>query len=487
MSWSDEKILITDDEQQVAGITRTVLLADYAPNQIIVATDSNEAVNILQEHEVAVLLCDLQMPGLDGVAVLAEAHRYSPNTVSILVTARATKEMMIRALNDGYVWRCIEKPWDSDELRALVKEAHERYRESVEMEEEKQAKAPQSGMQTGKGKGLVLKRGDLQRRRKSSKRLGGVRIAVPRLRTTGRGPSASGRLGQQGTPRRKKIIRKKQSGGTANEKTKRDKIDNRYKNLSLVKEGGSGIVYRADDTLLDMPVAIKVLAEEVAKDKESLAELLSEARIAMSLSHKHIVRLHNIQETSGMYYLIMEYIDGCSFIDLLENRGSLDPDMVLQMTEIFEDALGYAHRRGVYHRDLKPGNIMLSNDGLLKIIDFGLACLAETAKKDSEIRGTPYYMSPEAMKGEISDQRTDIYSLSIMMHEFLTGFLPRHDGDEQPENILDYRPLPYAELPEPVRDVLIRGWAFDQQERWQEITDFTSALREALQKGYSLS
>ena len=183
----------------------------------------------------------------------------------------------------------------------------------------------------------------------------------------------------------------------------------------------------------------------------------------------------------------MEYIDGCTLADLLESRGHLAPDMILQILDILDDALGYAHRRGVYHRDLKPDNIMLGDDGLLKIIDFGLACLAETKRTKLEIRGTPYYMSPEEMECSDIDQRADVYSLSVMIHELIIGHLPRHDGLEAPENILDYRPMPYPELPEDVQNVLLKGWALNADDRWPDVASFFLALRSALKAGYNLA
>lgn len=487
MNHTGQKILIVDDEEQVAQVTKTVLLSCYSPSDIIVVTRAEDAITILEEQDIAVLLCDLQMPGMNGDAVLREAHKINPRTISILVTGHATKEIMISALNDGSIWKCMEKPWDATFMCNSVQEAFKVYEDALaieerDIEEESAKQTPKLG--GGAGKPLVVKKGNVRRGQRRAGRIGKGRALRLSKLSIGKDKEAVTKSSTKKKVFKKKVIKKTQPSGKP--LTKRKNVDERYQNLVLIQEGGSGVVYKADDTLLGMPVAIKVLADSIAQNKEALAELFTEARIAMQLSHKHIVRLHNVHETNGLYYLIMEYIDGCTLSSLLESRGRFQPDMVLQIVDIFDDALGYAHRRGVFHRDLKPGNIMLADDGLLKIIDFGLACLAETVKEKMEIRGTPYYMSPEEMACGDIDQRADIYSLSVTMHEFLVGHLPRHDGAEAPENILDYRPMPYPELPEVVQEVLQKGWARNVDDRWSDMASFSSALRPALRAGYHL-
>ena len=484
-----ERILIVDDETRVAGITKTVLLSDFPPNDIIVCDKSDEAIRILKEQEIAVLLCDLQMPIHDGTEVVSEAYKSNHNTVSVIVTARATKEGMIKALNEGHIWRCIEKPWDAQQMCDTVKQAIDLYRRNVALDrataqaaDSAAPAAPESepAPRGGSGK-LVISKGKVRPRMRGAGRRPGSR--VPRVSRT---KSVAPRV-------KKKILmtKGKSKGATPAKDTspqpeRLSLVDDRYRGLAMIKEGGSGVIYRADDTLLGMPVAIKILADTIAQDKKSMTELFEEARIAMQLSHKNIVRLHNIQETNGLYYLVMEYIDGSTFTQILASRGTLAPEMVIQMTDIFEDALGYAHRRGVYHRDLKPDNVMLSSDGILKIIDFGLACL-DQANRGDEIRGTPYYMSPEEIEGTTIDQRSDIYSLSIMMHEFLIGELPRHAGDTEPETILDYRPLVYSELPEYVQHVLQKGFARSSVERWDDVESFSNSFRIALRESYGVA
>ena len=227
-----------------------------------------------------------------------------------------------------------------------------------------------------------------------------------------------------------------------------------------------------------MPVAIKLLSAEFAGDERVLATLFAEARIAMQLSHKHIVRLHNIVESRGVYYLVMEYIDGCTLRELLKESGAMPADSVLKVVDVCEDALGYAHRHHVYHRDLKPDNLMLSSDGVLKIIDFGLACLLGRTADSDQICGTPYYISPEEIRGDEIDHRSDIYSLSIMIHELLVGELPCHkDGFVPPME--DFVPVASPEIPEAVAKVLMTSFESDPSKRWQTVHEFAHAFRTA--------
>jgi serine/threonine-protein kinase len=257
------------------------------------------------------------------------------------------------------------------------------------------------------------------------------------------------------------------------------KIDRRYNIVRLIREGGSGIVYEAHDTLLDMPVAIKVLLPKFVQDVESITALRNEARIAMQLSHKHIVRLHNLQEYDGGFYMVMEYIDGCTFRDILKAQGKLSLPTVMQVTSICADAIGYAHRRNVLHRDIKPDNLMLTRDGVLKVIDFGLACLSHLARKNKLFSGTPMYVSPEEIRGDTLDQRADIFSLAVTLHELLTGHMPTADG-ARASDLTPYCPVVSSEMPEPIRPVFEKALALDPNQRWKTVNEFSDALIKAV-------
>jgi serine/threonine protein kinase len=260
-------------------------------------------------------------------------------------------------------------------------------------------------------------------------------------------------------------------------------LANRYRDLVPINEGGSASVYRATDGLLKMTVAIKTIAEHFAKKTEAMAILFNEARLAMQLSHRNIVRLHTVQESDGIYFLVMEYISGSTLRTILDRSGPLSPETVLQIVGVCEEALGYAHRRQVYHRDLKPENLMLTDDGILKVIDFGVACLAlRDVRNREDMQGTPYYISPEEILGKPIDQRADVYSFGITIHELLTGSLPYDGGGT--DDPLAYLPVAHEELPEPMRGFLQTSFARECDERWQEINEFAEKFREAYAMSY---
>lgn len=463
MSQIVRKVLIVDDEPMVAETTRRTLVSLLPSLEVITCTDSKKALGILREAPIAVLLCDLQMPMLDGVAVMHEAYKANPHTVSILITAYATKDSMIRALNDGRVWRCLEKPWNPMVLVEMVEEAVNLYAERVAGSTPKPTGKPappgKGKIRVGKGPRLPELHRKIVSAIQANPKLGPPHRMAPRKVLPRPGSS---------TPPPKTLSGERLAPA------------GRYRNMTLLAKGGMGAVYKADDTLLHNTVAIKVLSEDVARDEEAIEMLLDEARIAMQLSHKHIVRLHNLEEVQGTYQIIMEYIEGCTFRKLLRDSGAFPLDMVSQIVEICDDALGYAHRRNVYHRDLKPDNLMLRNDGVTKIIDFGLACLKEKQRHSGQIQGTPYYISPEEIHGGPLDQRADVYSLGIMLHEFILGELPKHAGGEVPANVFDFVPRASSRLPGNLQAVLQKSFATEPKDRWDDVHALATAFRNAL-------
>lgn len=259
-------------------------------------------------------------------------------------------------------------------------------------------------------------------------------------------------------------------------------LDDRYRIDFKINEGGHGTIYKATDTLLDMPVAVKVLSDRFQTDVDAMSGLRREARVAIQLSHKHIVRLHNLQNSKGVFYLVMEYIQGISLGEFLRHIGPMEWSAVLQAVFICADALSYAHRRGILHRDIKPSNLMLREDGVLKIIDFGMACLAQSDRMNEYIVGTPYYISPEELKGQPLDQRADVFSLGVTVHELLTGHLPIEDGAAPPD-LKMYHPVSDPRLPDELRAVLDRAMAVKPDQRWVDLNAFARALHQTMPGG----
>jgi serine/threonine-protein kinase len=196
-----------------------------------------------------------------------------------------------------------------------------------------------------------------------------------------------------------------------------------------------GIVYEAYDPQLDRRVALKVLPPELTYDPRFVARFLREGRLAAALSHPNVVTVYEAGEAGGQYYLAMELVAGTNLSRFLRERGPLDPDPALRILQQVAAALDAAHARGIVHRDVKPGNILLPPGSAVKVSDFGIARTAGEAgpTQTGDILGTAEYMSPEQARGERTDFRTDIYSLGCVAYEMLTGQPPfGSGGDNRP-------------------------------------------------------
>ena len=183
--------------------------------------------------------------------------------------------------------------------------------------------------------------------------------------------------------------------------------------------GGMGAVYSATDQVLQRSVAIKLLKEQSGEEVGKTLRL--EAQIAARLLHDNVVRIYDFGQAEGTWYLVMEQVDGTSYVKRWRQLTLADRLRILAQVA---DALDYAHHQGVIHRDIKPGNVLLTATDVPKLSDFGLSLLAEQADEAGSIRGTPHYMSPEQTKGKRLDFRTDLYSLGVMLYESATGTVP---------------------------------------------------------------
>src|SRR5688500_11875596 len=211
-----------------------------------------------------------------------------------------------------------------------------------------------------------------------------------------------------------------------------------YELVGTLGAGGMGEVHRAHDTRLRRDVALKVLPEEVASSPERLARFEREARIVASLNHPNIVTLHSIEEAAGTRFLTMELVEGRSLADLI-GPGGLPLAQVLDVMTPIADALAAAHSKGIVHRDLKPANVMVTHDGRVKVLDFGLAKVTHTEPDGQragtatiasplsmvgEVLGTVPYMAPEQIFGEDVDARTDLFAFGILAFELVAGRRP---------------------------------------------------------------
>jgi len=203
-----------------------------------------------------------------------------------------------------------------------------------------------------------------------------------------------------------------------------DMLVGRYRIVALLGRGGMGEVYRADDLTLDQPVALKFLSTAVTRDESAVTRFRNEVRIARQVSHPNVCRVYDLAEVDGDYFLSMEYVDGEDLGSLLRRIGRLPEDKGLDIARRLCAGLAAAHERGVLHRDLKPGNVMLDGRGQVLLTDFGLAGIAGEIAGNEVRNGTPAYMAPEQLSGKKVSVRSDIYSLGLVLHEIFTGRKP---------------------------------------------------------------
>jgi serine/threonine protein kinase/tetratricopeptide (TPR) repeat protein len=262
-----------------------------------------------------------------------------------------------------------------------------------------------------------------------------------------------------------------------------------YKILSKLGEGGMGIVYEAQDTKLDRTVALKFLPPELMRDEDSKTRFIHEAKAAAALSHPNICTIFEIDEAEGQTFIAMECVEGMSLKERIAG-GPLALEQAIDVASQILQGLQKAHEKGIVHRDIKPGNIMLTADGRAKIMDFGLAKLSGATKvtKTGTTVGTAAYMSPEQARGDEIDRRSDIWSVGVMLHEMLTGQVPFRGeyGEAVLYSILNEAPEPVTSLrtgvPIDLERVVEKALTKNPAERYQHAEEMLVDLRRAGRK-----
>jgi eukaryotic-like serine/threonine-protein kinase len=260
-------------------------------------------------------------------------------------------------------------------------------------------------------------------------------------------------------------------------------FDGRYRVIRRLGSGGMANVYLAEDEELGRRVAIKVLDEKHANDEQFVERFRREAKNAASLSHPNIVSIYDRGEAEGTYYIAMEYIEGRTLKDLIVARGPLPVERVVSYARQILGAVRFAHRKGIVHRDIKPHNVLVDTDGRLKVTDFGIARAGASQMTEAgSIIGTAQYLSPEQARGASVDQRSDLYSVGVVLNEMLTGSVP-FTGDTPVEIAMKHIsavPQPPSatrpDVPEDLDLVVLRALAKDPRERFQTAEEMDSEL-----------
>ena len=257
------------------------------------------------------------------------------------------------------------------------------------------------------------------------------------------------------------------------------RLDGRYEINELIGIGGMAEVYKATDLLEKRPVAVKILKKEFADKDDFVRRFRNESKAIAVLSHPNIVKIYDVGITDKIQYIVMEYIDGITLKEFMEQQGALKwKDSVYFIVQILR-ALQHAHDRGIVHRDIKPQNIMLFQDGSIKVMDFGIARFAREEGRtiSDKAIGSVHYISPEQARGETTDEKSDIYSAGVMLYEMLTGQKP-FDGEgpiqialmhmqETPRSIRSINP----EIPEGLETIVFRAMQRDPEKRYQSASE----------------
>ena len=261
-------------------------------------------------------------------------------------------------------------------------------------------------------------------------------------------------------------------------------LDNRYELLEVIGSGGMAVVYKAKCHRLNRLVAVKVLKSDLAEDADFRRRFRDESQAVAMLSHPNIVSVYDVSR-GETEYIVMELIDGITLKQYMEKRGQLNWRESLHFITQIMKALSHAHSRGIIHRDIKPQNIMVLRDGSVKVADFGIACLANSANTlTQEALGSVHYMSPEQARGDRTDARSDIYSAGVVLYEMLTGRLP-FEGDNAVSVAIQHLssvPLSPREInpdvPEALELICMKAMASDLEKRYTSADEMLADLEE---------
>ena len=263
------------------------------------------------------------------------------------------------------------------------------------------------------------------------------------------------------------------------------KISGRYEIKKLIGEGGMANVYLGYDSILDREVAIKVLRGDLSGDDKFIRRFKREAQSASLLNHPNIVQIYDVGEDEGNFYIVMEYVNGKTLKQLIKRRGHLSIPEVIDITNQLTDGLAHAHDSYIIHRDIKPQNIMILDDGMVKITDFGIAMALNASEltQTNSVMGSVHYLPPEQAAGKGSTIKSDIYSLGILMYEMLAGTMPFR-GETAVEIALKHikEPMPSVrkinpKVPQSLENVILKATAKNPKNRYNDVRELYDDLK----------
>jgi len=272
--------------------------------------------------------------------------------------------------------------------------------------------------------------------------------------------------------------------------SKGQKINDRYEIVKSIGEGGMANVYLAEDTILDRRVAIKVLRGDLSGDEKFIRRFQREALSVSNLSHPNIVEVYDVGEEDGNHYIVMEYIEGKTLKQLIQKRGALTLTEVIDIMSQLTDGLAHAHEAYIIHRDIKPQNVIIMDNGIVKITDFGIAMAINSTQltQTNSVMGSVHYLPPEQANGKGASVKSDIYSLGILMYELLTGAVP-FKGDNAVEIALKHMKEKIRSvrrqnpaIPQSVENIVLKATAKNPKNRYDSVRDMHNDLVSALDK-----
>ena len=480
------RVLVVDDMESYRYVLRRRLERQgYVVDD---AAGGYQALELVAQRSYDLVLLDALMPDMDGMAVL-EKMKHTPATRDIPV-------IMISGMDDmPNMVRCIEggaedflpKPFDPVLLKARISASLEKKRlRDTEKEYLRQvaivieaATAVEQGAYDSSVLAAVGRRDD----------------ELGRLARVFDGMAAHVRAREERLRERVRELREDISVARTTQEIEivldgaslksGSRFAERYEIIAPVGSGGMGTVYRARDLELGDEVAIKTLRPGFVSDSRAVNRFKAEIRLARRITHPNVVRTHDFGEWGGVYYLTMEFVEGITVRELIDAKGSLAAPSALAIGTQLARSLAAAHEQGVIHRDIKPQNLLLDAAGVLKVMDFGVARLAERTSTLTEagmLLGTPLYMSPESLLAEKVDGRSDLYTVGVVLYECVTGRVPFEAGSTVSliAKLLAEEPSPpeaiNADVPPALSALILRLLAKKPGDRVQTATELVQML-----------